>query len=579
MLKNIYAISGGSSTFWNYVALTVISAVLQACAVLTLFPLLGYTFGPNPGNAMWWVLLFLALIISVWFMDIASAKKGSELGVFVMRIIHQRMPEAVLTWPDETLNQKRIASLRTLVSSRAVEATSSIILMVTPIITAVVFIFALGIGLLWISPPVAVVTVFGGIAALIALWSGMKIETRSEQEFSHAVEEMDTRLFEYAWAQPSLRTARSTKIGQKFVTDAIKNSKARVFKLLLWQIPGQFLFSLVLQIVLLGFGVAAWAAYENGSLDAVSAAVLVIILLRVVEHVTTIAGSIAGVVGIERTLQEVRRVIDTPAVSPVQPLASAPYVTAKELCVTYPDGTHGLIDVDLQLRPGTVTVIIGRSGSGKTTLVKALAGLLPFTSGSMSLHETGEPIASTGDLRGNSTVVFQQTVLGEGTLRDNIAAIDPDITQQRLDELADIAQLTPMIERSSQGWDTPVGELGAQLSGGERQRMGIARALAKPARFLLIDEATSALDTKNERALVQSIDRIREHYTTVIVTHRPATLAIADVVLVMKDGRVAEYGMPAELEVAGGEYARILQEWRQSASWSVPTGSTPALPT
>lgn len=99
--------------------------------------------------------------------------------------------------------------------------------------------------------------------------------------------------------------------------------------------------------------------------------------------------------------------------------------------------------------------------------------------------------------------------------------------------------------------------------------MGIARALAKPARFLLVDEATSALDARNERAVVDAISGIRGDYTTVIVTHSPATLAVADEVVVMDGGRITEQGPPAELEAAGGEFTRILDEWRRSAAWHV----------
>lgn len=114
-----------------------------------------------------------------------------------------------------------------------------------------------------------------------------------------------------------------------------------------------------------------------------------------------------------------------------------------------------------------------------------------------------------------------------------------------------------------------MGELGAQLSGGERQRVGIARSLAKPAHVLLVDEATSALDPQNERAIVSTLDQIRADYTTVVITHRPAMIGIADQVIVMDNASIIEAGPPQELERAGGEFARIMAEWRASAAWRV----------
>ena len=139
-------------------------------------------------------------------------------------------------------------------------------------------------------------------------------------------------------------------------------------------------------------------------------------------------------------------------------------------------------------------------------------------------------------------MVFQDTVLADASLRDNLLAVNPNLTRTDLDRIAEAAMLTPILKQAPAGWDTPVGELGGQLSGGERQRVGIARALAKKAPLLLIDEATSALDVRNEHAIVDSIKQIRHNHTTVVVTHRPAMLELADVVIVMREGRIIEQG-------------------------------------
>ena len=512
MLTHLHALTGGGPRYRGFLVLTVVSAILQAGAVLALFPTFDRLFGDHPSGAWPWVLVVVALIAAAWGIDVVAARLGLALGIQVMRVIHERTPEAVLAWPSSVLTAEKTASLRRLVSSGATEATSSVVLMVSPVVTAVVFTPALGLGLLTVSVPVALVTVAGGVLVLAALWLSTRLQARSETAFSRATEELDSRLFEFAWAQPSLRTARHVSAGEALVDDAIESTRRRSLRLLLWQIPGEFVFSAVLQVVLLGFGLAAWTAYDSGTLSAV------------------------GADGLE---------------------------------VTYGDGTAGLRDASLDLAPGTVTVVVGRSGSGKTTLLRALAGLEPASGGGVSLAGPGGPRASLGDLRGNATVVFQQTALNAGTVRENLLSVNPALSQEELDGIARTAQLTRTLQRLPGGWDTPAGELGSQLSGGERQRVGIARALAKPARFLLVDEATSALDARNERAVVDAISGIRGDYTTVIVTHSPATLAVADEVVVMDGGRITEQGPPAELEAAGGEFTRILDEWRRSAAWHV----------
>ncbi|MEL4153757.1 ABC transporter ATP-binding protein [Corynebacterium bovis] len=569
MLTHLHVLTGGGPRYRGFLVLTVLSAVLQAGAVLALFPTFDRLFGDHPSGAWPWVLVVVALIAAAWGIDVVAARLGLALGIQVMRVIHERTPEAVLAWPSSILTAEKTASLRRLVSSGATEATSSVFLMVSPVVTAVVFTPALGLGLLTVSVPVALVTVAGGVLVLAALWLSTRLQARSETAFSRATEELDSRLFEFAWAQPSLRTARHVSAGEALVDDAIESTRRRSLRLLLWQIPGEFVFSAVLQVVLLGFGLAAWTAYDSGTLSAVGAATLVIVLLRVVEQVTTVSGSVTGVLAVTRTLAEVREVTDVAPVTPSRPAPTAPHVVADGLEVTYGDGTAGLRDASLDLAPGTVTVVVGRSGAGKTTLLRALAGLEPASGGGVSLAGPGGPRASLGDLRGNATVVFQQTALNAGTVRENLLSVNPALSQEELDGIARTAQLTRTLQRLPGGWDTPAGELGSQLSGGERQRVGIARALAKPARFLLVDEATSALDARNERAVVDAISGIRGDYTTVIVTHSPATLAVADEVVVMDGGRITEQGPPAELEAAGGEFTRILDEWRRSAAWHV----------
>jgi len=569
MLRHLHAITNRLD-FWSYLVLAVASATLQAGAVLVLFPLGRSLFGESPANGAPWVAALLGLIVAAWGMDVLAARRGLRLGISVMRTIQQCTPKAVLAWPDTT--PQRAATLRTLMADGATEATSGVILLITPVITAAAFTLALGLGLLFVAPPVGVVTLAGGILALAALWASTALESRAQHAYTAATEELNDRLFEFAWAQPSLRTARNLSLGNRLVTDAIGKTRGRVLKLLLWQIPGEFLFSLVLQAVLFGFGCTAWLALDAGVIDAITAATLIIVLLRVLEQVTTVAGTVAGVVAINRNLQEVRAIVETTPINPSPPMSEAPHLRARNLKLTHPDGTVGLADVNLDLAPGTVTVVIGGSGSGKTTLIKTLAGLHTPDTGTITLGGGDNPAeATTNQLRGNAAMVFQDTVLADASLRNNLLVVNPNLTQTDLNHIAEAAMLTPILKQAPAGWDTPAGELGGQLSGGERQRVGIARALAKKAPLLLIDEATSALDTRNEHAIVDSIKQIRHNHTTVVVTHRPAMLELADVVIVMSEGRIIEQGTPADLAAASGEYARLLQEWRAAAQWSLRT--------
>ena len=572
MLRNLHAVVGGGARFWAFVVLTAASAVIQAAAVLSLLPILSRLLGPDPASAGGWLLVLVALIAVAWCLDVVNARVGLRLGIRVMRTIHGSAPRAIMTWPASILTSAKIARLRTLVSSGAIEATSALLLLISPLVGAVVFIGALGIGLLPISPALSAVTVGGGAIVLGALWLSTTWEARAQEVFSDAMEELDSRLFEFAWAQPSLRTARRISLGRRAVDRAMEESRSGALRVLGRQVPGQLVLSIAMQMVMGGFAFAAWRAYADGRVDGAGAAALVIILLRVIEQVTVVSGAVGGLLALRRSLAEVRELVEAPAMNRGEPLDHAPLITVRDLRVTYPDGTVGLGNadddrgVDLNLQPGTVTAIVGRSGSGKTTLLCALAGVLPSAGGTVTLDGAA---ATADELTANATMVFQTTVLGAGTVRDNILAVNPALTDEDLERIAEDSQVGELVARLPHGWEAPAGEWGSQLSGGERQRVGIARALAKPAHLLLVDEATSALDLQAERSVVQALGRVRSDYTTVVVTHRPATVAVADTVVVMEGGRVAEVGTRAELEAAGGLLARFMEEWRAASSWRV----------
>ena len=572
MLRNLHAVVGGGARFWAFVVLTAASAVIQAAAVLSLLPILPRLLGPDPASAGGWLLVLVALIAVAWCLDVVNARVGLRLGIRVMRTIHGSAPRAIMTWPASILTSAKIARLRTLVSSGAIEATSALLLLISPLVGAVVFIGALGIGLLPISPALSAVTVGGGAIVLGALWLSTTWEARAQEVFSDAMEELDSRLFEFAWAQPSLRTARRISLGRRAVDRAMEESRSGALRVLGRQVPGQLVLSIAMQMVMGGFAFAAWRAYADGRVDGAGAAALVIILLRVIEQVTVVSGAVGGLLALRRSLAEVRELVEAPAMNRGEPLDHAPLITVRDLRVTYPDGTVGLGNadddrgVDLNLQPGTVTAIVGRSGSGKTTLLRALAGVLPYAGGTVALDGAA---ATADELTANATMVFQTTVLGAGTVRDNILAVNPALTDEDLERIAEDSQVGELVARLPHGWEAPAGEWGSQLSGGERQRVGIARALAKPAHLLLVDEATSALDLQAERSVVQALGRVRSDYTTVVVTHRPATIAVADTVVVMEGGRVAEVGTRAELEAAGGLLARFMEEWRAASSWRV----------
>lgn len=567
MLRDIRLVSGRDRTFGLFVGAVVASAVLQAGAILCLYSVLTRVFSRDPASAGAPVMVLLLFILAAWVMDMVAAHRGLGLGVRILRRVHEEVPRYVLT-PEgaRALALGEGSHMSTLVATRAVEATSAVVLVVAPVVSAVVVLITLAVGLLWVSPILAAVTLVSACATSGALWASRRLEARADAEFATATERLDARLFEFAWAQPSLRTAGRTSEAARWVQEAIAGTKGRTTRLLLWQIPGQVLFSLVVQCVLLLFGFVVWRDYDAGDLSGAEAAASVVVLLRVIEQVMSQAGSAEALGTLRRTLAQVREAMEAPHSVLGEVQHRAPRVQLRNVRVRFPDGTVGLNGLDVALEPGTVTVVVGPSGSGKSTLLRALAGLVDVAEGQIVV----DGVEATGALlRTNAAMTFQDPVVSSGTLADNLHAIAPQLTDERRSEIAESSGLGSMVEDSPLGWATSVGPMGRDLSGGERQRLGLARALAKGSGFLLVDEATSALDSHNEWALVESLRQLRKDHTIVVVAHRPAVLEIADRVLVMDQGVIVEQGSVVDLETAGGVFSRMRQRWSDSAAWSV----------
>ena len=167
------------------------------------------------------------------------------------------------------------------------------------------------------------------------------------------------------------------------------------------------------------------------------------------------------------------------------------------------------------------------------------------------------------------SMVFQDVVLFDDTVMENIRLGRRGATDEEVRAAAEAANCGEFIRRLPQGYDTPIGENGAKLSGGERQRISIARALLKDAPIVLLDEATASLDVENETAIQEALSRLIRNKTVLIIAHRMRTVSGADQIVVLKDATVAEQGSPAELLQSGGIFAHMVKYQTESQNWTL----------
>lgn len=226
------------------------------------------------------------------------------------------------------------------------------------------------------------------------------------------------------------------------------------------------------------------------------------------------------------------------------------------------DGPIVLDGISLEVKPGTSVGIVGQSGSGKSTLTKLIQRLYIPERGRVMIDGIDLAQVEPAWLRRQVGVVLQENFLFNGSVRDNIAAVDPSASMEKIILAAKLAGAHEFILELSEGYDTNVGERGTSLSGGQRQRIAIARALLMNPRILIFDEATSALDYQSEKIIQENLEQICKGRTVFIIAHRLSTVRKADVIVVIDKGRIIEQGSHQDLLNQKGAYYKlhILQE-------------------
>lgn len=231
------------------------------------------------------------------------------------------------------------------------------------------------------------------------------------------------------------------------------------------------------------------------------------------------------------------------------------------------DEKEVLHDVSFTAREGEVTALVGPSGSGKSTCARLAARLWDVTKGAVKVGGVDISTVDPEALLRDYSMVFQDVVLFDDTVMENIRLGKHGATDEEVLSAAKAANCDEFVRKLPKGYDTPIGENGAKLSGGERQRISIARALLKDAPIVLLDEATASLDVESETKVQGALSRLLAGKTVLVIAHRMRTVEAADKIVVLADGRVAEEGSPAELMVRGGLYRRMVELQQQSAQW------------
>ena len=235
----------------------------------------------------------------------------------------------------------------------------------------------------------------------------------------------------------------------------------------------------------------------------------------------------------------------------------------------YNDREDVLKDVTFTAKQGEVTALIGPSGGGKTTVSRLASRFWDIQKGKITVGGMDISEIDPETLMSLYAIVFQDVTLFNNTILENIRIGRQDATDEEVIAAAKLAHCDEFAKKLPEGWHTMIGENGSELSGGERQRISIARAFLKDAPIILLDEATASLDVDNETLIQESLSRLIQDKTVLIIAHRMRTVAEADKIVVLKDGVVAEQGAPEELEKQKGIYWHMMETQMRTAGWQM----------
>lgn len=385
-----------------------------------------------------------------------------------------------------------------------------------------------------------------------------------------ADEKLVEKVLEYLQGMTEVKAYHLTGKKSRELNDAISaNSKINT-DMEMTLIPRMTVQSYIAKLTGVAMVACSCAFYCGGSMDALTAVVMVISSFIIYASLETAGNYSALLRVVDVSVDRAQEILDTPQMDISGEVISPDTKDIAAQDITFSYEKRNVIDgISLHIPEQTTTAIVGPSGGGKTTLVNLLARFWDVSSGTVSLGNRNVKEYDMDSLMSHFSFVFQSVYLFHDTIANNIRFGQPDAPMEDVIAAAKKACCHEFISALPDGYDTVIGEGGASLSGGERQRISIARAMMKDAPVIFLDEATANVDPENENELTKAIQALTAEKTVIMIAHRLKTVEHADQILVVDHGRIVQQGTHASLMEQDGIYKDFIGQRREAASWKV----------
>lgn len=570
-LKHKYALSenGAKKMIWAFVAVTLANLVLMAPVGL-LYQLSSYLLEGNvPKDKLGF---FGAGIIAAFFLIALTTYfqyKATFFSTYVESGVRRRtLAEKLRRLPLSFFGKKDLSDLTNSIMSDCAlietasshwipELIGSMISTTIIVISLLFFNWKMALAAIWVMP----------IAFIIVLTSRKGLKNVQKKTMSYKL----TCLDGIQEGLETIRDLRSNNMTETYmeglnkkIKDVEKNAIVLEFKNAAYVCSAQM-------ILKLGIGTVALVGsllLVKGEITVLTFFLFLLVVTRMYEPLQIALQNLSAIISLDTTCERMDEILSHEEQTGKEALTNQGYdITFDHVGFSYERGERVLKDVSFTAKQDQVTALIGPSGGGKTTVSRLAARFWDCQKGTITVGGMNVSEIEPECLLSLYSIVFQDVTLFNNTVMENIRIGKKDATDEEVMAAAKLANCTDFIEKLPDKWNTLIGENGSELSGGERQRISIARAFLKDAPIILMDEATASLDVDNESVIQESISKLIQNKTVLIIAHRMRTVDGVDKIVVLKDGVVAEQGTPEELKQRNGLYKHMIDTQLETGQW------------
>lgn len=563
MLKHKYALSdkGAKDMIKAFFAVTLANLALMLPVGL-LYVLTSYLLdGDLPKEKIGFFAAGIILSLILIILTTIFQYRSTFLSTYIESGVRRRgLAEKLRKLPLSYFGKKDLSDLtNTIMSDCALietgsshwipELVGSFISSAIIVISLFAFNWKMALAAVWVMP----------VAFLIVFFARRVMDSLNQKSLAYKLDCLDG----IQEGLETVRDLRSNNMADTYMTGLNKKIKAVEKHSLVSEFVTAVFVSSAQMILKFGIGTVAVvgsALLIKDEISVVTFFMFLLVVTRMYDPLQIALQNFAAIISLDTNCRRMDEILSHPEQTGRETLDNKGYdIEFSNVAFSYNDGEQVLKDVTFTAKQGEVTALIGPSGGGKTTVSRMATRFWDYNKGKIMVGGMEVAQIDPEKLMSLYSIVFQDVILFNNTIMENIRIGKKDATDEEVMQAARLAYCEEFVEKLPNKWNTMVGENGSELSGGERQRISIARAFLKDAPIILMDEATASLDVDNESLIQESISNLIQNKTVLIIAHRMRTVDGADKIVVLKDGVVAEQGSPAALKKQNGIYHHMME--------------------